>query len=770
LSFDNTLFIEPSVLDAWARFYAFDLRWVIMPIHRFIGYAPDGRKRCSCELTGKKWDNCNAGKPGKHPWKGWKQVPMDTPEQGYAAFRAVFDIYPHGVNIGVRTGRVSGIWAVDLDVGDEKNGIRDLESWMTKNGLGWNDMSTLTARTGGGGCHIVYSYPNATEKIRTVAPHSELGRAVDVKGDGGYILVAPSVHASGSMYAWHETPKRESILPAPDRLLHICETRPKQTFDAEYTPTLQELRGLADKLSRTKSQLSKIVGTNMLFALEGSPIAEDGGAHDAYRDIAWFIAQKYPTANPSTIADYLRESVEARYANKPNASTDISNILDSVHTALSKVQEKAKSWEGQVALNDKSMPIANDPNMLLFFRNHPAWHGVLGYNKRLNKPVYLEPPPIALNTQRGAPVDLMRDKSEIALWFQVHAQMRGRFTLTDVQSALVTSAWDNAFDPLIDAVMSLDGKWDGVPRLETALQRVAGAPDTWWTRRVFPLWMKSLVARILWPGCKCDTMLILEGKQGFKKSTFFASLLPDKQYFSDSIAKANHDNETIRLVHSGPAIFEIGELSALKRADVEEIKTFLSAFQDSLRPLYEAARMTPRRCVFVGTTNKDDYLRDETGGRRFWPVCVTRNIDIQTVVAEREMWFAEAIARLRAGEIWWLDEDDAEVARAEQALRLEEDIWLQPIAAWLADRADPNVTVESAKSGTEQMQALLNSKKAGDVVTVFQVAECALKMEIKNARGGEFNRITRILKYLDWVPDRRICNGKKARVWVRPNI
>jgi hypothetical protein len=89
--------------------------------------------------------------------------------------------------------------------------------------------------------------------------------------------------------------------------------------------------------------------------------------------------------------------------------------------------------------------------------------------------------------------------------------------------------------------------------------------------------------------------------------------------------------------------------------------------------------------------------------------------------------------------------------------------------AWLADRADPSMTSAAATTATQQMQAVLDSKKAGDVVTVFQVAENALKMEIKNARGGEFSRISRILKYLGWSSERLFVDGKKTRTWRRPN-
>jgi predicted P-loop ATPase len=743
--------------------------WVIQPIHKCMGMDPQtGRLICSCELTGRKWANCNVEKPGKHPWKGWKQAPMETPEQGLATFTSIWQQYPHGVNIGVRTGQVSGIWALDLDMGAAKNGVVDLQSWMHENGLDWPDLQTLSAETGGGGYHYVFSYPNGVDKIPTVAPHADIGPSVDIKGDGGYILVHPSNHISGKTYEWREEIAPNMVRPAPDKIVRAVEKKKRTvgSVDISYTPSLAELKDYADELSRKKSPRAKQVGQNMVAALDGAPIAEDGGAHDAYRDIMYFIAKRWSRADPKELLDHFQDSVSARFAHKADASTDMANLMDSLYTALEKSREEAESWLGQVSLNDQGRPIATDANLFLYFENHPAWKGVLGYDERRNRPVFLRQPP--LHGANGAELDLSGDKTKIALWFQSKAQVMGRITKDDVHSSILASAKERKFDPLQQSVLALDGAWDGVARLETVLQRVAGAPDTEWVRTVFPLWMKSLAARILWPGCKVDTMLILEGLQGHKKSTFFKLLLPERRYFSDSLSRVSHSIEAIRMIHSGPAIFEIGELSGLKKQEVEEIKAFLSAEQDDLRPLYEPPRKADRRCVFVGTTNRGDYLRDETGGRRFWPVKVGREIDIALVMAEREMWFAEAVARVKTGEKWWLSDARANaLARAEQDERFEEDIWHQPIERWLEKQQE--VVPAEPSSATQQMQAEMNRERAGDIVTTVQVATYALKLEIKNAKNAEGTRINKILRLLGWIPGRYWTDGKRVRGWKRPS-
>jgi predicted P-loop ATPase len=760
---------DPQTVLAWAQFYAQQMGWVIQPIHKFMGLDPmTGRAICSCELTGKKWNNCNVEKPGKHPWKGWKQAPMDTPEQGYATFKAIWDEYPHGVNIGVRTGSVSGIWALDLDMGGAKNGVVDMQRWLAAQGLTWEEhLATLSAKTGGGGYHYVFSYPKDVDKISTVAPHADMGPHVDIKGDGGFILVEPSVHTSGAVYKWRDEIGKDKLRAATDKLVRAVEKKQRTVgnVDISYTPSVQELKDYADELARKKSPRAKQVGKFMLDALDGYAIAEEGGAHDAYRDIMYFIAKRWSRSDPKEILGHFQESVAARFAHKADASTDMNNLMDSLYTALEKSREEAESWLGQVAMNDQGAPIATDANLLLYFENHPAWKDSLGYDERRNRPVFLRRPP--LQTRKPSEFEFARDKTKITLWFQSRARMAGRITKDDIHSAVLSSAWERPFDPLQQEVLSLNNSWDGTPRLESALQRAAGTPDGAWPRTIFPIWMKSLVARILWPGCKADSMLILEGKQGYKKSTFFSSLLPESRYFSDSLSKVGHSIETIRQVHAGPAIFEIGELSGLKKQEVEEIKAFLSAQEDDLRPLYEPPRKAKRRCVFVGSTNLDNYLRDETGGRRFWPVKVTQEIDLQLVLNERQQWFAEALARVQAGELWWLPNGQAsKLAQEEQDARYEEDIWHQPIEQWLARK--PDAVPANPSSSTEQMQAEMNRERAGEYVTTVQVATYALKIELKNARTTEGFRINKILRHLGWLPVRISVDGKQTRAWKRP--
>lgn len=761
---------SPQDMLAWAEYYM-RIGWVIMPIHRWTGeYTPNGHKICSCELTGKRWPNCNPDKPGKHPWKGWKQTPMETPEQGYAAWRAVYDEYGsrNGVNIGARTGPQSKMFAVDLDTGLGKDGIELLQQWMPKHGLSWDDMATLSASTGGGGTHLVYAYPQGISKVTTVAGVPGIGTGVDVRGDGGYILVAPSVHASGVCYSWRDRGIDPSFIrQAPKALITVVTGKAKAATlvetDETYNPSLEELKDYADELQRKKTERSRTIGKNLADVLGGDKIGEVGTRHDVYRDVVWVIKKRWGQCTVDGIMPFFTESLREWFPDDDDYANAVSNITATFNFEV----ETDNNWKGQLAVNDMGLPSATDANLLLYFKHHPQWQHVFAYNERSNRPVYLKPPPTA---ERIDDFDLSADRSHISLWFQAKAKMAGKIQQNDIQSAILGVARRNSFDPLQQEVLKLRGVWDGVPRLYNLFQRVAGTPDDAWTRTVGPLWFKSLVARILWPGCKVDTMLILEGEQGYKKSSFFQALLPDMAYFSDSLNRVKHDVESVRLIHSGPAIFEIGELSGLKKQEVEEIKAFLSASQDELRPLFENYRTTKRRCIFVGTTNRDDYLRDETGARRFWPLKVLRPVDLPTVYAERTQLFAEALFRVESGEIWYLEgHEEHNLASHEQDARYEEDIWYQKIAEYLSEEhRATNIRPENASTSTDQMAEMLNKTRAGDFITISQVAENALKIEMKHAKSAEGQRINRILRKLKWVPGRDWINKTRIRGWFRP--
>lgn len=236
--------------------------------------------------------------------------------------------------------------------------------------------------------------------------------------------------------------------------------------------------------------------------------------------------------------------------------------------------------------------------------------------------------------------------------------------------------------------------WDKTPRLNSVLKDVCHSPtDPRLLALWFPKWMMQSVARIYHPGTKCDSILVLQGGQGAKKSTFFRTLCPFPEWFMDAMPDLR-DKDAMQLLR-GKMIVEMSEMFSAKK-DVDFLKGFVTKQDDTFRKSYgrEESRR-PRTVIFCGTTNDDDCLTD-IAGRRWWMVTTPTDrdvaagmrIDLARVEAERDQWWGEAVHRYRAHEDYWLDVQDA---KETAAIALQHSAGMEQAAdihAWLNTRAD----------------------------------------------------------------------------------
>lgn len=280
------------------------------------------------------------------------------------------------------------------------------------------------------------------------------------------------------------------------------------------------------------------------------------------------------------------------------------------------------------------------------------------------------------------------DDSGLRYYIEKVYQIKGKANIEDAWGLVAN---ENRYHPVRDYLESL--VWDGVPRVETLFIEFMGAEDNAYTRAVSRIALTAAVARIFAPGIKYDNVVVLVGPQGCGKSTILKKL--GRDWFSDTLTTMQGKEAYEQI--QGFWIIEIGELAAMKRYEVETVKQFTSKSEDSYRAAYgHHVETHKRQCVFFGTTNTYDFLKDMTGNRRFFPV------DVHPEKAAKDVWndldaktvdqiWAEAVSLFRNGEKFYLwDEDIKRMAEEVQDSHLEESPLTGAVLAFLDKKIPKN--------------------------------------------------------------------------------
>ena len=296
-------------------------------------------------------------------------------------------------------------------------------------------------------------------------------------------------------------------------------------------------------------------------------------------------------------------------------------------------------------------------------------------------------------------------------------------------------AQEHSFHPVRDYLNGCE--WDGVKRVDTLLIDYLGADDTPYTRAVTRKTLVAAVARIYKPGCKFDYMLTLRGRQGLGKSAFIAKL--GGAWFSDTFTTMQGKDAYEQV--QGVWIMEVGELAGMRKAEAETIKLYISKQVDRFRPAYgRRLQEFPRQCVFIGTTNETQFLRDTTGNRRFWVVDTPNDPthdmwDELTPETIKQIW-AEAVELYNAGEKLYLPKSLEKVAREVQESYEEENPRAGIVADYLQRLLPTNWDDMDSYTRREWLEA---STEDG---TVKRTSVCTLEIWVE-ALGGNPDRIDR---------------------------
>jgi predicted P-loop ATPase len=394
-----------------------------------------------------------------------------------------------------------------------------------------------------------------------------------------------------------------------------------------------------------------------------------------------------------------------------------------------------RPWLKQLK-HEHGKPVPNVENVLTALRCDPEIRDAFAYDEMLRAPMLLHDIGVPIGGMLTEPRPLTdKDVTDIQVWMQREIGLT-RVGREPVRDAVNAHCQNHAYHPVRDYLDDLS--WDGERRVNVWLTTKLGAELTDYTRAIGQMFLISMVARIIEPGCKADHMLVLEGPQGQLKST--ACHVLGGEYFSDDlpdIATAGKDaSQHLR----GKWLIEVAEMHAMGKAEASLLKSFISRRTERYRPSYGRLEVIEhRQCVFIGTTNKSAYLRDETGGRRFWPV-KCGEINVESLERDRHQLLAEAVQLYRAGVPWWPDKCfEREHIAPEQEARYEGDPWEEAISAYL-------ITVMST--------------------TVSVVAREALSMRTDRIGTQDQRRIAAVMIGLGWQRGKR-AGSSGNRLWVR---
>lgn len=317
-------------------------------------------------------------------------------------------------------------------------------------------------------------------------------------------------------------------------------------------------------------------------------------------------------------------------------------------------------------------------------RNAPELQNLLGYDVFAHKIMMVSAPPWEFEPQSFAERPwLDRDDLLLAEYLQ---RIQIPVKVITAAQAVQIVAQERSYHPVLDYLDGLEH--DRTPRLDTCLRDYFGAGDDPYHSAVGRSIFIGAVARIRRPGCKLDTIPILEGPQAAGKSSAIRVLF--EPWFSDDLSDMGSKDACLQM--QGAWGFEISELDAMSKAEASRIKAFASRSTDRFRPPYGARIVeNPRSCIFLGTTNSHAYLKDETGARRFWPI-KTQRIDLTGLAEARDQLWAEADRLFAAGAAWWIVNPEAKrIAEGEQTARYQTDPWDSLIAEHLQAAADVSV-------------------------------------------------------------------------------
>ena len=552
-------------------------------------------------------------------------------------------------NIGIACGQISGgLLVIDLD--EKENGVSGsdtLHNWERENGT---LPETVRSITGKGGAHILYKIDHV-EKNKV-----GLLEGVDIRSDDGYIVAPPSVHPNGRSYEWEYDPEEYDIADADETVMKLLAVGKKPEPDKFTSP---------EKIPDGKRNATIF---KMACSLQAKGYADES-------IFAMCSCENKVKCNPPLDDEEVRRIVESALRHDKGLSTPV--------VAQTGVDLIYDTKDG----NPKIRQCAE--NVARVILNDPAIAGKIKEDTFGHRLMYLGQLPWR---PEGDTLGEWSDKDDSALRSYLHIKYKLR-NKGDYEDGFNMALFENSYDPLVGYLNALE--WDGEPRIDDALSYMLGVEKNEYNTAVFRLFLQGAVRRAYEPGCKFDNMIVLIGNQGDGKSTFFRFLACNEDWYTDNFNFRDTKNKATIEYMTGKWILEMGEMEVMKKDTVtsNELKAFISSQADDYRVPYEKRpQRRPRQCIFCGTSNDKNFLKDRTGNRRYWPIdchatdeTKDRIFDYKTSRPYLQQVMAEAVAYYKAhpDEELRLSRRIEIMAEEAQDEHLEEDVWVQIIDEYL---------------------------------------------------------------------------------------
>jgi predicted P-loop ATPase len=588
-------------------------------------------------------------------------------------------------NIAIITGEVSKVVVVDCDSPEALD-------YVMKNFP--SHQRTVTRK----GLHHWFKHPGGKVK-NSVNLH---GIKIDIRGDGGYVVAPGSRHPSGFTYGREGVWGPVSTLPE---------------FPAEILGGSSKATGV-DTAIQNELDLAGVAvegdgGNPKTFNLccrliRGFALSED----ECLEKLRPWNEKNLPPFSEKELRVLLKQA-----------------LLTGTEPMGARAEVATQEWRAELLTDKKGRLLRFRKNIDIILDNDARFKGALTMDER-DMQVFWK--------GREITDDFAHT---FASFFEAHWGLA--FTKGDLEAAAIACASRNSFNMLRDMIHNFPA-WDGVPRIGRVLTEIIGSPGNALHEAMIRCFFIGAIRRPLHPGEKVDTALVLVGPQGSGKSTFFRVL--GAPFFDDTRFELESKDRFLALRKAW--IIELAELDGMTSTKMaQHIKGLLSSTIDTFRPPYGRAIINaPRTCILVGTTNTEAFLTDPTGSRRFWPIPVSKPINLGLLREWREQLFAEARELEAAGENHWLDASMEEVRVDSEDTYTAQDPWKEMI--FKAFRRLSN-------SGT----VLMDGITVGDLFDAMEVP-----VNMRN-RGADM-RVATLLKTMGWEGYRRRVDGQQVRVWV----